>query len=154
MAGMFTIKATKSFREARSAINSKRAKLADFKGVHLKAATEIFKWVQRNFRAQGNMHDDFMLRWPDLAGSTKRQRAKIGKWPGQILAVSGIMMGGFVPTATASKGKVENATPYARYHEFGGKNRRPPKRKMFPSERQARVIVYPLFKTHVNVSIK
>ena len=58
--------------------------------------------------------------WPELALSTRQQRAKQGKWPGQILQVSGQLAASVTndyddTTATVSTGK-----EYAAIHHFGG----------------------------------
>ena len=154
MAGMFTIKATNVIRAVRTRMARKQSNLGNFSAVHLKAAIVIQAWVFRNFTAQGGKHDTPSLRWRDLAPSTKAARARKGTWPGQILAVTGTLRGGFVPSATSRSGKVENYVPYARYHEYGNRRGRPPQRKMFPAIAQARDIVRPLFLSHVKVSIK
>lgn len=148
--------------EVGSAMRARRDLLKDLRRAHLQAAILIQQWVFRNFKAQGTMHDSPSLRWRPLSASRIRQRTRPrsatnpsgGTWPGQILAVSGSLRMGFVPNADARSGKVENYVPYAPYHEHGGKRGRPPQRKMFPDEDQARKIVFPIFRDHVKVSIR
>jgi len=70
--------------------------------------------IERNFEAEGRP------KWPDLAESTKKARARRGKWPGQILQVSGHLATSvqefFSPTrAGAGTNKI-----YAAIQNFGG----------------------------------
>ena len=70
---------------------------------------------ERNFAAEGRP------KWQDLAPSTKKARARRGKWPGQILQVSAAGLASsiqefFTPTmAGAGTNKV-----YAAIQHFGG----------------------------------
>jgi len=74
--------------------------------------------------------------WPDLKESTKRQRLKVGKWPGKMLQRSGAAGGllGSINYKKVSKGadgpKVIWGTNkvYARVHHFGYKKRNIPAR--------------------------
>ena len=72
--------------------------------------------------------------WPDLKPATKRQRLRVGKWPGKMLQRSGAA-GGLIgslnyKTETGSNPKVVWGTNkiYARVHHFGYKPRNIPAR--------------------------
>ena len=61
-------------------------------------------------------------RWPDLAPSTKRQRAKIGKWPGRILQMSAAGLSASIqPDVGDDYAQVGTNKVYAAIHQFGGK---------------------------------
>lgn len=55
-------------------------------------AGDLHDEVEENFEKEGRP-----TKWQDLAESTKKQRAKKGKWPGKILQVSA---GGLAPSIT------------------------------------------------------
>jgi phage gpG-like protein len=143
----------KGLQETRDRMTGRYRKLSDMRTPHLKGAIAIHSWTIRNMNAEGRMHGGEFT-WPALKPSTIARRQRKGYWPGRMLQVKGILKGGFVPNATQEKGWVENATPYAVYHEFGTRRNRPPRRKMFPSERKALEIVRPIFGQHVKVSIQ
>lgn len=61
--------------------------------------------------------------WQDLAERTKKQRAKQGKWPGQILVMSGVrggLMGSISYDAMPDKVVWVANKPYAAIQHFGG----------------------------------
>jgi phage virion morphogenesis protein len=61
--------------------------------------------------------------WPDLAASTKKQRARKGKWPGQILVMSGTrggLVGSVSYNAMSDKVVFVANKPYAAIQHFGG----------------------------------
>lgn len=61
-------------------------------------------------------------RWQDLAESTKKSRAKVGKWPGQILQMSaGGLVASIQPHATDTYAEVGTNKVYAAIHQFGGR---------------------------------
>ena len=159
----------KHAREVQATQQRRQRALKSMRAVHLRAATAIYTWTIRNMNAEGRMHGEPSLYWRPLRSSTIARRVKINKWPGRMLQVTGSLKNGFIPNAKALSGKVENATPYAKYHEYGasggsgggtgfgvafGRRGRLPMRKMFPSERKAREIVFPMFRDHVRVSIE
>lgn len=73
-------------------------------------------------------------KWPDLAASTKAQRQKVGKWPGQILVRSGELK---KISASAGPRSViftpgAGANDYAAIQHFGGMAGRGRKTKIPP----------------------
>lgn len=73
--------------------------------------------VERNFAAQGRPE------WPDLAESTKRRRAKKGKWPGQILQESGQLASSIESGSSATAAWSGTNKEYAAIQQFGGEIR-------------------------------
>ena len=71
--------------------------------------------VQRNFDQGGRPR-----RWPDLADSTKRIRAKRKKWPGKILVVSGRLRSVY-PSPDRDSVTVGSNLKYALTHQFGAR---------------------------------
>jgi phage virion morphogenesis protein len=71
--------------------------------------------AEANFEAGGRPQ------WPDLAPSTKRARAKKGKWPGQILVVSSAGLAATItPFFTAMSAGVGSNKAYAAIQQLGG----------------------------------
>ena len=74
--------------------------------------------ILRNFEAGGRPD-----KWADLKESTKKQRAKKKKWPGQILVVSGArngLMGSISYDAQDSQVVFVANKPYAAIQHHGG----------------------------------
>jgi len=139
----------------RERMAARRDKLADRRGVYLRAAVVVEAWVQRNFQADGKRHEDPSLWWPPLKPSTiARRRQGSGVGNPQILRDTGRLRGGFETRATARYGEVRNRVEYAVYHEEGNPRGRPPQRKMLPARGQAETLAAPLFKTFVREAIK
>lgn len=76
--------------------------------------------VNKTFRAQGRPK-----RWKGLAESTKKRRAKIGKWPGRILDVHGAsgLRGGYTFQASRDNVIIGTSVPYAAPLHFGAPSR-------------------------------
>lgn len=71
--------------------------------------------IEQNFTAQGRPH-----RWADLSPVTKALRAKRGKWPGQILRVSGAMSR-IRYQAHDDRVELSSGMPYGATHHFGAR---------------------------------
>lgn len=74
--------------------------------------------ILRNFEEGG-----WPKAWQDLKDSTKKQRAKKNKWPGQILVMSGArsgLLGSISYDAMPDKVVLVANKPYAAIHHFGG----------------------------------
>jgi len=74
--------------------------------------------ILRNFEEGGRP-----THWPDLAESTKKQRAKQGNWPGQILVRTGArngLMGAVNYDATPTEVVWSGNKPYSAIQNFGG----------------------------------
>lgn len=74
--------------------------------------------IIRNFEEGGRP-----AAWKDLAESTKKQRERQGKWPGQILVRSGArggLMGSISYDARPKEVVFVANKPYAAIHNFGG----------------------------------
>ena len=59
--------------------------------------------------------------WADLSKHTKRRREKAGKWPGQILRVSGDLARSITSAHTATEAAAGTNLVYAPVHQFGAK---------------------------------
>ncbi len=116
---------------------------------HLAATIVLESWIQKNFAAEGDLHDQSKFRWPDLSDFTKSLRASVGKWPGRILQVTGRLKGGFKHTATNKGGRVVNQVAYSVIHEGGWPARNVPRRKIFPDVDQGREIVLPAYEKFI-----
>ena len=84
--------------------------------------------ILKNFEDGGRPNS-----WDDLADSTKKQRAKKKKWPGQILVMSGArggLMGSISYDAMSDKVVFVANKPYAAIQHFGGKAGRGHKTKI------------------------
>ena len=59
--------------------------------------------------------------WGDLSEHTKRRRTKAGKWPGQILQVSGDLAGSITSAYDRTSAVAGTNLVYAPTHQFGAK---------------------------------
>lgn len=59
--------------------------------------------------------------WADLSDLTKRRRAATGHWPGQILQVTGRLIGSLASSYDATSAQAGTNLPQARTHQKGAK---------------------------------
>lgn len=73
-------------------------------------------------QTEANFADSGRPNWPALAAPTEAQREKKGKWPGQILQMSGALARSVVGTSDERSAMigVGSEIPYAAIHQFGG----------------------------------
>ena len=57
--------------------------------------------------------------WDDLSEHTKLRRAKVKKWPGQILQVHGLLAGSITSRYDSSSAEAGTNLVYAATHQFG-----------------------------------
>ena len=71
--------------------------------------------TEDNFREEGRPE-----KWTDLAGATKKKRAKKRKWPGQILQVEDKLATSFNTQYDDNSAVIGSNLDYARIHQLGG----------------------------------
>lgn len=72
--------------------------------------------TEENFKEEGRPD-----KWTDLAESTKKQRTKQKKWPGQILQVSGQLAASVNTQYDDDSAVIGSNKDYAAIHQLGGK---------------------------------
>lgn len=83
--------------------------------------------TEDNFKEQGRPD-----KWADLAESTKKQRTKKRKWPGQILQVEGKLAASVNAQYDDNSAVIGSNLDYARIHQLGGKAGRNKKAEIPP----------------------
>jgi phage gpG-like protein len=114
------------------------------RGVNLSAIVVLSKWVQRNFQAEGGLHNNNYGPWKPLAQSTIKNRRKGSS---TILQDTGRLRTSFSYKATAKGATLSNNVKYAKIHEEG--KGRVPQRKIFPTFKQAEEIVQPVYEKFI-----
>ena len=71
--------------------------------------------TEENFKNEGRPD-----KWIDLAESTKKQRTKQRKWPGQILTVEGQLASSVTTQYDDNSAVIGSNKEYARIHQLGG----------------------------------
>ena len=71
--------------------------------------------TEENFKEEGRPD-----KWVNLAESTKKQRVKIRKWPGQILQVSGQLASSISTYYDNDSAIIGSNLEYATIHQLGG----------------------------------
>ena len=71
--------------------------------------------TEDNFKDEGRPD-----KWIDLSETTKKQRQKIGKYPGQILQVSGQLASSFSTAYDDNSAVIGSNLAYAAIHQLGG----------------------------------
>lgn len=71
--------------------------------------------TEENFKNEGRPD-----KWIDLAESTKKQRTKKRKWPGQILTVEGQLASSVTTQYDDDSAVIGSNKEYARIHQLGG----------------------------------
>ncbi|MBU0969204.1 MAG: phage virion morphogenesis protein [Proteobacteria bacterium] len=105
-------------REFQNMVRDMIAKLGNLEPAHEIAGEILHASILKNFEDGGRPN-----KWPDLAKSTKEQRAKQGTWPGQILVRTGVrggLMGAVTYDAAPSQVVFLGNKPYSAIHHFGG----------------------------------
>lgn len=100
-------------------VNKKLLELAE-KGENLrplmKNVAGIFAYsTEENFKEEGRPD-----KWVDLSETTKKQRQKIGKYPGQILQVSGQLASSVSTAYDDNSAVIGSNLAYAAIHQLGG----------------------------------
>jgi phage virion morphogenesis protein len=81
----------------------------------MKNIAGIFAYsTEENFKAEGRP------KWQDLSEVTKKQRAKIGHYPGQILQVEGKLAGSVSTYYDDDSAVIGSNLPYAAIQQLGG----------------------------------
>lgn len=118
-----------------------------------KAAIVLDQWTQRNFKAEGGLHENQRLKWKPLSPVTIKFRRRGGDKP---LQDTGRLKNSFVVSAVNEFGLVQSRVSYANLHEFGGFSSfrgvrvKIPQRKMLPEEDQGFKLVRPVYQKYVN----
>ena len=76
--------------------------------------------AQKSFERQRSPAGDA---WADLAEWTKRQRERIGKWPGPILQAHGRLVGSLTSRYDADSAEAGSNLTYAARQQFGDRER-------------------------------
>ncbi len=104
-------------------LNQAQRKLGDLTPLMKTISETMHTAVQRNFQTEGARLPGG--KWQELAEPTKKERAKVGKWPGSILQVNRNLLGGISPDHDSTTAVVGSNMPfktgYAAIHHFGGK---------------------------------
>ncbi len=108
------IKITVNDREAKDLINKLKSRLEDMTSVMSGVSGTMLHAVEENFAREGRP------KWPGLAESTKKQRARKGHWPGKILQMSGQLASSVMPRFDRSSATVGTNKSYAAIQQFGG----------------------------------
>ena len=72
--------------------------------------------VNRTFTSEGKP------KWTDIQECTKLQRARIGKYPGKMLQITGRLKRSITFEASNSDVKIGTSVPYAPFLQFGTRN--------------------------------
>lgn len=110
------------------------------------AAVQTLNWIDKNFKAEGKLHDDNSLHWKPLSKTTVALRRKHTT---TILQDTGRLKSGWDIQVLGNNATVRSRVNYSSLHEFGGtaqlggKTFRVPKRKILPDDKQALKIVVP-----------
>ncbi len=73
------------------------------------------------YSAEENFANEGRPKWTDLKESTKKNRQKKKKWPGQILQVEGILASSLSTQYDDTSAIIGSNLPYAAIHQKGGK---------------------------------
>ena len=105
-------------RKIKTRFTDLSAGISNMRPAHLQAATTLFRWIQRNFKAEGHLHEDKTLHWLPLSPLTKEMRRGIE--PYKILQDTGRLKQGWDIYATPKSGFVKSRVEYSDTHEYGG----------------------------------
>lgn len=141
------LKAVNNFKKRQSALQvSQKRKM--FK----QAAVVTLNWIDKNFKAEGGLHEDKQLKWKPLKPVTIALRRKNTD---TILQDTGRLKSGWDIHVQGAGASVRSRVGYSSLHEkggtsaFRGKTVKIPQRKILPTERQALKIVSPVVERYL-----
>ena len=114
--------------------------------VFMAAVIEYEKWIKKNFQADGGLHDNAKFRWKPLKPETIAARRK-GGGGAQILRDTGNLMNRWERNATNNQGRIKSGVFYSGSHNEG--DGPIPQRRIFPTKKQGKKIVRPVFEHFV-----
>jgi len=135
------------FNVMKGAMAKRRTALLKRKAVNARAVTVVDSWIQRNFKSEGGNVGG----WRPLADSTKFGKVYDGKGSkgrprggesAKILQDTGTLRLKWNHIATNKEAAIESLAKsrkgfyYGTAHNEGGKNNRPPKRRILPENRE------------------
>ena len=120
-------------------------KLSDFKDVHKEASILLDRWVQKNFKAEGQgLSSD---KWPPFARGGRWRKGFGLDTSAKLLQDTGALRISFQPFADSQDAGIGSVLDYAKYHEEGTGDI--PKRRMLPEPREVEDTLTELFERHV-----
>lgn len=123
--------------------NDKRvANLGQLLPAHKQAVVVLHQWVQKNFEKEGGMHEEGKYKW------MPSQRAM--REDGKTLQDRGNLRRNWDLKSSNAKGQLKSKTPYSADHEFGVGT---PQRKIFPTVRQGKKILMPVYQRYFNEKV-
>ena len=138
---------------------SERSKrLKNTKKVNLAAIVAIDSWVQQNFKSEGDLAGGGSP-WEPLSPQTLLRRRKEGKGA-KILQDIGQLKSRWKHQASARDAKLQSGVDYGTYHDSDKprkmKDGKPilPKRKILPTQEQAKPILKKIYEFFIRKSLK
>lgn len=119
---MTTMKIEIDDKAVHEALDRLAARAGDMTPVMRTISMVLLSQTQANFAAQSGPTGP----WPALAAATRRDRAKRGKWPGQMLRDSGRLAASVTPFWGGAEAGVGSNAVYAAIHQLGGDIERAP----------------------------
>jgi len=134
-----------------------KLKLKDRTKVNQRAALFIFRWIVKNFDAQGEYTTSGG--WAPLAASTLLARKKgwgnyIKSSKPKILMNTGDLRNNWTLSWNSRKALVKSKMKYAIIHEKGNSSNRPPKRKILPTHKMIIKDLRKIYGHYIEESIK
>lgn len=114
--------------------------------VFLAAVIEYEKWIKNNFVAAGTLHDNAKFHWEPLKPETIAARRQ-GGGGAKILRDTDNLMLRWNRTATNNRGRIQSGVNYSIVHQDGSGP--VPQRRIFPTKKQGKKIVRPVFEHFV-----
>lgn len=105
-------------RDISKGLNDLLARTSDLSPAMREIAGVLADIAEQSFADETAPHG---TAWPDLSDITKERRAKIGKWPGSILQVSGQLAGSIQPDYGKDFAVASTNKDYAGTQQFGAK---------------------------------
>jgi len=137
--GMDTLK--KGMTTAQNTLRNRRK-------ANARAVTLMDRWVQLNFKTKGHNVGG----WKSLADATKTK--KRGGESAVPLQDTGDLKRKWQHIATDKTAILRSAVDYGVPHDQGGRNNRPPQRRILPDEKEAFNIVKPAYQALMKLAIK
>lgn len=114
-------------QEIKRSLKKLTEKTKNMRPIMRKISAKMHSATEENFRTEGAR---LGKKWQDLSPSTKKQRARIGKWPGAILQQQGSLVASISTYHDDNTAAVGTNKEYAAIHQLGGEINHPARERI------------------------
>jgi phage gpG-like protein len=144
-----------SFKSAQRKLSKAHNSAKQFERAHKKIAVKLDRWVQLNFRSQGQtLGSD---RWPSFARGGRIVTKKGGSYldeSAKLLQDTGRLRGSFQPFWSRKTAGIGSDLSYSKQHQEGNESKNLPARRMLPKFKEVRRDIIETYEWHIKEAFR